>query len=848
MVDSIADNINTMVDINSCITANIIYIELGGIRFMVDLAILRLFPESILITMFPTGIPLVNIKQHYKSLARQQQFFLKLIKLNIQSIENYPFTMEDFTDENEVFINPNLSQMDEVYLLYINFEPYLFEYLYKYFSIKFTKMQYLKFREQYEEGEANSIDMADIQEIKNLFYITVSQQIILVLKEEIEFFVIPSVNIESNENRIEQTNSIVQLYSKDLCNLEFMHQLKNVCSQFLVDRKNILVKLDNIKEYEDITKAHVYLEEIAKQNQEEKSSDVSCSLKSLSKKQRRNYTILNILNILTKIQKDSTWGYRAREANKAKINSIVMLLVNFPINALSPDYEYELEDEEEELQYVPQQIPLSSEEEIQSSSDQHQQQIQQLQSEPQLQIPSQSTSNTKTNSNKNINNNDNIGTNINHSNTIYTSQKNENEKEDNNNDNDNNNNNNNNEDNDSEIIIPPRPSPPQFNHNNRSFIVLNDMGDTSFNSVDNSRILHHSQSSNNIRTRNSYTNRSSEIFESHTDIYDGSSSNVFKSCNDISSTRNSLQISDSQGLIYQSCLEVDDSSLESMENLESKLDIDNIDNIENKLEEIHMKRSDENSIIIHNSIREIVKSTSKDEENLQIISYIQDEVSNTPRNDSINLSATTISASNTTITTDIIGSSPLAQTDNEIIPFVVPSNDKAPLSSSSIVDTFDDNTNEVNNEQEVNQHNPSNIICNTNGTEQTSEGNITDSSFTTTDEMTNEVVAPELSNMVTQVEPEQNFNKEAMNNALSILQPCRNFWWESIALHLDLPKDKYQLTDSFKLDYSDIQFKNISPEDIKEQDYNIDDSEASLSFIDLKLWLRRQWTVEFCAV
>ncbi|OUM60579.1 hypothetical protein PIROE2DRAFT_67604 [Piromyces sp. E2] len=114
--------------------------------------------------------------------------------------------------------------------------------------------------------------------------------------------------------------------------------------------------------------------------------------------------------------------------------------------------------------------------------------------------------------------------------------------------------------------------------------------------------------------------------------------------------------------------------------------------------------------------------------------------------------------------------------------------------------------------------------------------------------MTNEIVMPELSNMVTQVEPEPEFNQDAMNNTLSILQPCRNFWWESIALHLDLPKNKYQITENLKLDFSDIQFRNIDVEAIKEQDYNIDDIDATLDFIDLKLWLRRQWTVEFCAV
>jgi len=410
---------------------------------------------------------------------------------------------------------------------------------------------------------------------------------------------------------------------------------------------------------------------------------------------------------------------------------------------------------------------------------------------------------------------------------------------------------------DSEIIIPPRPSPPLIDHNNRSFIVLNDMGDTSFNSNDNSRILHHSKSSNNIQSNNGYDGENSELFESHTDIYDASSSNVFRSCNEmIPSSRNSLPMNESHGFIYHSCIEVDSSkidtdSMNSIENIETKLDIDNIDNIENKLEEIHMKCSDENSIILHNSIRDIVRSSSKDEENLQIISYIQEEVSDNPHNDSINLNTTTISASNTTVTTDILGSSPLAQSDNEIIPIVVPSNDKMPIGPSSTVVTFDENVNDANNnnEPEVNQRNPPNIIYNGNDTDQSSEAdNVTDSSYSTTDEMTNEIVVPDLSNMVTQVEPEPNYNAEAMNNTLSILQPCRNFWWESIALHLDLPKDKYQITENLKLDYSDVKFTNISTEDIKEQDYNIDDIDTFLSFIDLKLWIRRQWTVEFCAV
>ncbi|KAG4102265.1 hypothetical protein H8356DRAFT_1289080 [Neocallimastix lanati (nom. inval.)] len=876
---------NSMVDINNCITANIIYIELGGVRFMIDLAILRLFPESILITMFPTGIPLVNIKQQYKSLARLQQFFLKLIKLNVQSLDNYPFTIEDFTDENEVFINPNLSPMEEVYLLYINFEPNLFEYLYKYFSIKFTKMQYLKFREQYEEGEANNVDMEDIQQIKNLFYITVSQQIILVLREEIEFFVIPSVNINSSENSVEQTNSIVQLYNKDLCNLEFMHQLKNICSQFLVDRKNILVKLDHINEFEDITKAHIYLEELSKQNQEEKSSVVSRFIGNSSKKQKRNYPILNTLNILTNIQGNSTWGYRARETNKTKINSIVMLLVNLPFNTINQNCEYGLEDveEENESQYeqqIPQKrIPPSSNQQPQQQQPQpqpqpQQPQQQQLQPEPQPQIPSSETYN-----NKNNNTNDTIrsvtDTNQTQHNTetsqeiinqsipkknekenqkIKNKKEEKEEKEDKENENENESENIT-DDGDaqedySDIVIPPRPTPPHMDRNNRSFIVFNDMGDTSFNSSDNSRILHHSNSSNNIRTNNGY-NDNSELFESHTDIGD-TSSNVFKSCNDMLSSNNSLQYNDSQAIIYQSCIDVDGSkldtdSLESMENLETKLDIDNIDNIENKLEEIHMKCSDENSVILHNSIREIVRSSSKDEENLKIISYIQDEVSDIPHNESVNLNATTVSFSNTTSTSDILVSSPLAQSDNEIIPIVVPSNDKAPVSPSSTVATFDD-INEGNNEHEINQQNPPNYIYYGNNDTEQSEGNITDSSYTNTDDMTNEIVVPDLSNMVTQVEPEPNYNADAMNNTLSILQPCRNFWWESIALHLELPKNKYQITDSIKLDYSDINISNISMEDIKEQEYNIDDTEASLSFIDLKLWLRRQWTVEFCAV
>jgi len=835
-------NMNTMVDINDCITANIIYIELGGVRFMVVLAILRLFPESILITMFPTGIPLVNIKQQYKSLARLQQFFLKLVRANIQSIENYPFDISDFTDEEEVFINPNLPPMDEVFILYINFDPSLFEFLYKYFSIKFTKMQYLKFVEQYEEGEANNIDMSDIQQIKNLFYITISQQIILVLREEIEFFVIPAVTLESSENRVEQTNSIVQLYNKDVCNLEFMHQLKNVCSQFLVDRKNVLVKLDNIKEMEDITKAHIYLEELANKAQDDKSSSISRFSAKSGSKQRRNYAILNTLNILTKIKSNSTWGYRAREASKTKINSIAMLLVNLPINTLNQNYEFG-EEEEEEQPYQPQ--------------PQH--------------IPAQPPSTVTDDSYNHINNNTNENTNTDKTNSsinklnrvsltpsdglkheltqeIIPEEKNEEDENVRLDDDDN-------DDDENEIYeIPPRPTPPQGYANNRSFIVLNDMADNSFDSRDNSRVLHHSKSSNNIDT--GYDGENSELFESHTDICE-SSSNVFKSCNTLGNSRNSLPlpIPDSQYL-YHSCLDMDGSrvetdSFESMDNIETRLDIDNIDNIENKLEEIHMKCSDENSVILHSSIREIVRNPSKDEENLKIISYIQDEVSDMPHNDSVILNNTTISATNTTVTTDIINSSPLANVDNEIIPMVVPSNDK-PVRTSSTVVTFDEheNSNEGGIEPEVNHQKRSsgNIIYNGTETERTSEVNGSDSSYATTDEMTNEIVMPELSNMVTQVEPEPEYNQEAMNNTLSILQPCRNFWWESIALHLDLPKDKYQITENLKLDFSDIQFSNIDMEAIKEQDYNIDDVDATLDFIDLKLWLRRQWTIEFCAV
>jgi len=814
---------------------------------MVDLAILRLFPESILITMFPTGIPLVNIKQQYKSLARLQQFFLKLVRANIRTIENYPFDISDFTDEEEVFVNPNLSPMDEVFILYINFDPNLFEFLYKYFSIKFTKMQYLKFVEQYEEGEANNIDMSDIQQIKNLFYITISQQIILVLREEIEFFVIPAVNLESSENRVEQTNSIVQLYNKDVCNLEFMHQLKNVCSQFLVDRKNVLVKLDNINEVEDITKAHIYLEEIAKKAQDEKSSSVSRFSAKGGSKQRRNYAILNTLNILTKIQSNSTWGYRARESSKTKINSIAMLLVNLPINTLNPNYEFGMEEEEP----------------YQSQTQQTQPQVQQIPAQPTSTATDSSYNNRNNNTNESLLNatpnnsngadktNSSIdkphreslapGDGVKHelSKEIIPEEETEEGESDDLDDDD-----------DEGYEIPPRPTPPQA-YNNRSFVVLNDMADNSFDGRDQSRVLHHSKSSNNIDT-GAYDGENSELFESHTDICE-SSSNVYKSCNTIGYSRNSFPIQDSQQFIYHSCLDMDGSrvetdSFESMENIETKLDIDNIDNIENKLEEIHMKCSDENSVILHSSIREIVRNPSKDEENLKIISYIQDEVSDMPHNDSVIFNNTTITATNTTVTTDIINSSPLASSDNEIIPMVVPSNDK-PVRTSSTVVTFDEHEN-PNVEPEVNHYKaPSgNIIYNGTETEHTSEVNATDSSYTTTDDMTNEIVMPELSNMVTQVEPEPEYNQEAMNNTLSILQPCRNFWWESIALHLDLPKDKYQITENLKLDFSDIQFSNIDLEAIKEQDYNIDDIDATLNFIDLKLWLRRQWTVEFCAV
>jgi len=867
MVNSVTteENVNSIPEINNCITANIIYIELGGVRFMVDLAILRLFPESILITMFPTGIPLVNIKQQYKSLTRLQQFFQKLIKMNIESIENLNFDISDFTDENEIFVNPNLSPMDEVFILYINFDPKLFEYLYKYFSIKFTKMQYLKFREQFEEGELTNIDLADIQQIKNLFYITISQQIILVLREEIEYFVIPAVTLDSAENNVEQTNSIVQLYNKDLCNLEFMHQLKMVCSQFLVDRKNVLVKLDNIEEFEDITKAHLYLEELNNKADDKASASGSLSSRFLSKsleKRKRNYAILNTLNILTKIQSNSTWGYRAQETNKTKINSIVMLLVNLPINTINQGYEYAGEEEENiSTSQQPQQIP-----------------------QPQPQ-PTQPNNTTIDNSYNNRNNNTieslNNGTTEN-----TTSDKNEvkresmvrivdkiREEEERENKKD-----------ESEVIedeedVPSRISKSRLNANKRSFIVLNDMADSSINFESNdepSRLLHHSKSSNNIETN--YVEENSELFESQTDIYE-SGSNVFKSCNNIvANSRNSILLNESQNFLYHSCLDIDSSkvgtdSMDSVDNnIETKLDIDNIDNIENKLEEIHMKCSDENSIIIHNSIRDIVRSSSKDEENLKIISYIQDEVSDNPHsNDSINITHNndSLNLTNTSVTTDIIGSSPLANPDNEmILPMIVPSNDKTSVNNNSILTSFDnqDTMNDTNDSVVQHCQQPSgatgasinNINSNTNtntnmtnisNTDQTNtENNASDSSYSTTDDMTNEIVVPELSNMVTQVEPEPEYNNENMNNTLSILQPCRNFWWESVALHLELPKDKYQINEQLKLNYSDIKFSNISIDDIKEQSYNIDDAESSLDFIDLKLWLRRQWTVEFCAV
>ncbi|ORX49944.1 hypothetical protein BCR36DRAFT_583552 [Piromyces finnis] len=843
-------NMNTLVDINNCITANIIYIELGGIRFMVDLAILRLFPESILITMFPTGIPLVNIKQQYKSLARLQQFFLKLVKVNIRSIENYPFDVNDFTNEEEFFVNPNLSPMDEMFILYINFDPNLFEFLYKYFCIKFTKMQYLKFVEQYEEGEANNIDMSDIQQIKNLFYITISQQIILVLREEIEFFVIPAVTLESSENQVEQTNSIVQLYNKDVCNLEFMHQLKNVCSQFLIDRKNVLVKLNNITEMEDVTKAHIYLEELAKIREDKSSSLSRFSIKGGSK-QKRNYAILNTLNILTKIQGNSTWGYRARESNKTKINSIAMLLVNLPINPLNPNYEFGMEEEEEHYQPQPQQIPAQTSSTITDNSYNNNNNTNES-----LHYITTTTVDTTNNSMDKTNNsvegltkasatNENIKHELKAEIIPEEVEESVNQSDDNDDGDD--------DGDDESYEIPPRPLLLRPYGNNQSFIVLNDMADNSFDSHDHSRVLHHSKSSNNIDTGN-YDGENTELFESHTDICEGSSY-IFKSCNTLGNSRNSLPvpIQDSQ-FLYHSCLEVDGSrvdtdSFESIDNIESKLDIDNIDNIENKLEEIHMKCSDENSVILHSSIREIVRNPSKDEENLKIISYIQDEVSDIPH-DSIILNNTTITATNTTVTTDIINSSPLANSDNEIIPIIVPSNDK-PVSPSSTVATFDEQENGNEGvEQDINHHKVSsnNIIYNGTETEHTTDINITDSSYTTTDEMTNEIVMPEISNMVTQVEPEPEYNQEAMNNTLSILQPCRNFWWESVPLHLELPKNKYQITENLKLDVSDIKFSNIEVEDIKEQEYNIDDIEATLDFIDLKLWLRRQWTVEFCAV
>jgi len=382
------------------------------------------------------------------------------------------------------------------------------------------------------------------------------------------------------------------------------------------------------------------------------------------------------------------------------------------------------------------------------------------------------------------------------------------------------------------------------------------MTDTSFDSR-HSRVLHHSKSSNNLES-GAYDN--SELFESNTDF--GDDSHVFKSSNTVGNySRNSLPLPvlETQQILYHSCIDVDNSrfetdSFDSMENIENKLDIDNIDNIENKLEEIQMKCSDENSIILHSSIREIVRNPSRDEENLKIISYIQDEVSVLPHNDSVILNNTTMTGTNTSVTTDIINSSPLNSSDNEIIPMVVPSNDKQQIRASVGDVTIDEN--DIGHDSKViHRKSATGPLLYTSGndtdpaeqTEQT-EGNASTTSYSTNEDITNEIVVPELSNMVTQVEPEPEFNQDAMNNTLSILQPCRNFWWESIALHLDLPKNKYHITENLKLDYSDIQFSNIEIDAMKEQDYNIDSVESTLDYIDLKLWLRRQWTVEFCAV
>ncbi|POV99696.1 hypothetical protein PSHT_13406 [Puccinia striiformis] len=229
VVTSVADpSTITPLQFNNTGAQNLIHLELRTRPFSIDREALMELPESILLCLFPNGVVLSQKQQQQQTHHEEEQ--------------------------------------REVY--YVDFDAA---------CLSFILSFYTQARLSYYGTEIRPLEPVQVQSHlpSPLFY----RQAIIVLREELEYFAIPS---QSDPPLSATDNS-----------LDLTLELKQSCGQILIDQLNIFTALQrNVKRENNVAEQHLI--------------DMLC---------------------MSGFTRDDTWGYRSAEPHRCSITSLALVLL-----------------------------------------------------------------------------------------------------------------------------------------------------------------------------------------------------------------------------------------------------------------------------------------------------------------------------------------------------------------------------------------------------------------------------------------------------------------------------------------------------------------------------------------
>ncbi|KNZ55701.1 uncharacterized protein VP01_2607g4 [Puccinia sorghi] len=230
---------------------HLIHLDLRNHAFAIDREALMELPESILLCLFPNGVVLSQKQQQ-----RQQQR---------QFNEQNPNDLASDGEEHEVY--------------YVDFDPSCLSFILNF---------YTQARLSYYGNHTRPLEPVQVQSHipSPLFY----RQAIIVLREELEYFAIPSATdppLEHNQSE----------------NVNLLTELKQKCGASLLEQHNIFTALQrNVKRENNVAEQHLI--------------DMLC---------------------MSGFTRDDSWGYRTPEPQRCSITSLALVLLKTGITHESQD-------------------------------------------------------------------------------------------------------------------------------------------------------------------------------------------------------------------------------------------------------------------------------------------------------------------------------------------------------------------------------------------------------------------------------------------------------------------------------------------------------------------------------